>query len=117
MKAIDNQLSLSNTTVHETPIVSVQAFIEATRDSGYKSTSAAIAELIDNAVEANATNISINVAEMFLAGSRELSISVLDNGSGMSPHVLELALSLGAVPGSGLGRVQAGMEWDCQMIH
>lgn len=77
------------------PIVSVRAFVEATRDSGYKSTSAAIAELIDNSIEAGATLIEISVAETFTGGDREISISVLDNGSGMPKQILELALQFG----------------------
>ena len=49
------------------PIVAVRSFIEATRDTGYKSTGSAIAELVDNALEASANtstsplNMRINV--------------------------------------------------------
>lgn len=95
------------------PIVSVRAFIEATRDSGYKSTSAAIAELVDNAIEANADLIAITIVETFVAGTRAISISVLDNGSGMPREVLELALQFGGSTrfGSrkGLGRYGMGL--------
>jgi anti-sigma regulatory factor (Ser/Thr protein kinase) len=93
--------------------VSVRAFIEATRDSGYKSTSAAIAELVDNAIEAGANTITISVVETFVAGGREVSISILDNGSGMPREVLELALQFGGSTrfGSrkGLGRYGMGL--------
>src|SRR6185437_8493431 len=85
----------SGEAVRGMPIVSVRAFIEATRDSGYKSTSAAIAELVDNAIEAAADLISISIVETFVAGNRTISISVLDNGSGMPRQVLELALQFG----------------------
>jgi hypothetical protein len=95
------------------PIVSVRAFIEATRDSGYKSTSAAIAELVDNAIEAAADLITIGIVETFVAGNRTISISVLDNGSGMPRQVLELALQFGGSTrfGSrkGLGRYGMGL--------
>jgi len=30
------------------PLVAIQTFIEATRDSGYKSTASALSELVDN---------------------------------------------------------------------
>ena len=40
-------------------IVRLESFIQSTRDSGYKSTSAALAELVDNSIEANARNIHI----------------------------------------------------------
>ena len=42
-------------------IVAVDRFIQATRDSGYKSTSSAVAELVDNAIQADATRIRITV--------------------------------------------------------
>ena len=77
------------------PIVSVQAFIEATRDSGYKSTSAAIAEFVDNSIEAGASIVRIDVVETIHSGEREISISVLDDGCGMAPETLELALQFG----------------------
>lgn len=112
----DPAISLVNETVtagdlRGMPIVSVQAFIEATRDSGYKSTSAAIAELVDNAIEAGATAISVTVAEAFASGQREISLSVLDDGSGMSPDILELALQFGGTTrfGSRKGSGRYGM--------
>ncbi|WP_260705691.1 ATP-binding protein [Edaphobacter flagellatus] len=109
---IVNQASIEATSPG-LPIVSVRAFIEATRDSGYKSTSAAIAELVDNAIEANAEQITISIVETFIAGSRTISISVLDNGSGMPRQVLELALQFGGSTrfGSrkGLGRYGMGL--------
>ena len=42
-------------------IVAVDRFILATRDSGYKGTSSAIAELVDNSLQAHATEISISL--------------------------------------------------------
>ena len=42
-------------------IVAVDRFIQATRDSGYKNTSSAVAELVDNAIQADATRIRITV--------------------------------------------------------
>lgn len=100
MPGSDAPIPLANDAINDgdvpgMPIVSVQAFIEATRDSGYKSTSAAIAELVDNAIEAGASTISVNVAETFAGGQKEISLSVLDDGSGMSPDILELALQFG----------------------
>ena len=45
------------------PIVAVQSFVEATRDTGYKSTGSAIAELVDNALEASAKHIDITIEQ------------------------------------------------------
>jgi len=40
------------------PIVLHQPFIEATRDTGYRSSAAAVAELVDNSIQAAAKNWS-----------------------------------------------------------
>src|ERR1700680_977634 len=44
-------------------IVDVSSFIQATRDSGYKTTTSALSELIDNAIETEASHINIQVDE------------------------------------------------------
>ncbi len=74
------------------PLVAIRSFIEATRDSGYKSTSAAIAELVDNAFEAEATSVDVTIAEG-QGGAK--TVSVTDNGSGMPPGTMQLALQFG----------------------
>jgi hypothetical protein len=73
-------------------IIKLEQFIEATRDSGYKSTSSSLAELIDNSFEAGATDIEIHFAE---SSTRQIQVSVRDNGCGMTPTVLRLALRFG----------------------
>ena len=77
------------------PIVAVRSFIEATRDTGYKSTGAAIAELVDNAIEAEATEIDIQIEPIESAEGKQVAIRVADNGTGMKPQVLRLALQFG----------------------
>jgi hypothetical protein len=73
------------------PLVAMRSFIEATRDSGYKSTSSAIAELVDNSFEAEATEVDISLTE----DAGEKQVSVTDNGTGMPPATLQLALQFG----------------------
>src|SRR5579864_1341097 len=76
------------------PIVAVPTFINAIRDSGYKSTAAALAELVDNSLEAGAKHISIEIRP---GQGPELrpTITVVDDGCGMPPLVLRLALQFG----------------------
>jgi hypothetical protein len=74
------------------PIVAVRSFIEATRDSGYKSTSSAIAELIDNAFEAEAKTVDVFLTDDGEDGKR---IIVTDDGIGMAADLLQLALQFG----------------------
>lgn len=74
-------------------IVALNRFINATRDAGYKNTSSAVAELIDNSFEANASLVEIVFEESNI--KRELKVIVYDNGHGMTPSVLRLALQFG----------------------
>ncbi|RRN63486.1 ATP-binding protein [Caulobacter sp. 602-1] len=63
------------------------------RDSGYD-LSAAIAEVVDNSIEANANNISIDLIEG--DGKKHItSIVFVDDGAGMDPSVLQHYLVLG----------------------
>lgn len=73
-------------------IVALNHFIQATRDSGYRSTAAALAELIDNSLEASATKVNV---ELRRSHDGQLVVSICDNGCGMSPSVLQLALQFG----------------------
>ena len=95
------------------PIVSLQCFIEATRDSGYKGTSAAIAELVDNAFEAKAKLVTIDLVESVSAEGKSVSVSVTDDGTGMPPSVLQLAMQFGGSTRfqsrTGLGRYGMGL--------
>ncbi|HLL76219.1 MAG TPA: ATP-binding protein [Pyrinomonadaceae bacterium] len=77
----------------EYSIIELDHFIQATRDSGYKGTASAIAELIDNAFEASATCVSIRLQD---TGPQQMpTVIVSDNGTGMLPSVLRLALRFG----------------------
>lgn len=73
------------------PLVAIRSFIQATRDSGYKSTSSAIAELVDNSFEARADSVQIFLSE----GEDGKRIMVTDNGAGMPPQTMQLALQFG----------------------
>jgi len=97
------------------PIVAIQQFIEAVRDSGYKSTSFAIAELVDNALEASADLVDVNVT----TGSERSSqrITVVDDGTGMDPEAMQLALQFGGSTRfnsrRGMGRYGMGLPCSC----
>jgi hypothetical protein len=76
-------------------LVNFQNFILATRDSGYKSTSSALAELVDNAIEAGADRIEINIKKLEDAVVEQYELTVSDNGSGMDADELNIALQFG----------------------
>lgn len=84
----------------ETDIIPPELAVKAMRDSGYKNTAYAIAELIDNSIEAKAS-----LVEVFCYEERELinererrrikQLAVLDNGEGMDADTLRKALQFG----------------------
>jgi Histidine kinase-, DNA gyrase B-, and HSP90-like ATPase len=76
-------------------IVAVEQFIQATRDSGYKNTATAVAELVDNSLEADAASVEIRIAEFERGGGRGINLMVIDDGTGMTPSILRLALRFG----------------------
>lgn len=66
------------------------------RASGYKSTTHALAEIIDNSFDANATEVRVIFLETQEAGRRHIGeILISDNGDGMTPDVLQGALQFG----------------------
>jgi hypothetical protein len=81
-------------------VIPAKLAITAMRDSGYKNTAYALAELIDNAQQANATAIEvICLEEREQVRQRERSrvsrIAVIDNGDGMDARTLRMALQFG----------------------
>lgn len=98
----------------DSSIVAIDKFIQATRDSGYKNTASAISELVDNSIQAGATRIEIAIsASAEHDKSKCVEISVLDNGCGMDPFTLRLALRFGGSTRfgdrTGLGRYGMGL--------
>jgi hypothetical protein len=94
-------------------IVAVDRFIQATRDSGYKSTPSAVAELVDNAIQAEATRIRIAVRQATEGEDGAIEVVVQDNGTGMDPFTLRTALRFGGSTRfndrTGLGRYGMGL--------
>ena len=65
--------------------------LRAISNSGYD-INAALADLVDNSIDAGASNVLIRV---FLSGNRVTQIAVADDGLGMTPDELELAMAVG----------------------
>ncbi len=101
----------ARTNKQDASIIALDKFIQATRDSGYKGTSSAISELVDNSIQAGARTVSI----MFEPCEDEhgLTASVLDDGCGMDPFTLRQALRFGGSTRfgdrGGLGRYGMGL--------
>jgi hypothetical protein len=80
-------------TQHVDDLVVSSNFIRAVRESGYLSLSTALAELVDNSLQANATVVAISLHRP--KGAAHPEIEVLDNGSGMNRRQLEECLRFG----------------------
>ena len=77
-------------------IVPAYLAVKAMRDNGYKNTAYAIAELIDNSIQAKANEVKLVCIEGKVGGRRQInSIAVIDNGVGMDGSVLRMSLQFG----------------------
>ena len=109
---------MSNTDTRR--IVNTSLALKALREVGYRSTASAIAELVDNSIEADADDIIVVTKSKYSskngrrASYKVDSIAVLDNGIGMNPSDLGNCLSLGwgtrLQSRKGLGRFGFGLK-------
>lgn len=92
--------------------------VQAMRDNGYRNAAYALAELVDNSVQAGAGNVELLCAEQEVfvdkRTRRNLSeVAVLDDGCGMDAQVLRMALQFGngtrLDDRSGIGRFGMGL--------
>ncbi len=109
------------------PLVATEAFVRGMRDSGYKTTGTALDELVDNAIQAQATEISIvinfaegNASKKKLTSAVGGALAVVDNGHGMDPEMIQLATMWGGThrenSRDGLGRYGFGLPSACVAI-
>jgi hypothetical protein len=75
-------------------LVSPANFLLATRDTGYKSTPLAIAEFVDNSLQAGARRVSVEVLKSD-EHDYPIELRVIDDGAGMTPETLATALTFG----------------------
>lgn len=99
-------------------LVPAHLAVQAMRDNGYRNAAYAAAELIDNAIQAGATNVELMALEdsefvQQRTRARIKQIAVLDNGSGMDATQLRHALQFGngshLDDRSGIGRFGMGL--------
>ena len=93
--------------------------VNAMRDNGYKNAAYAIAELIDNSIQARAGSVELLCVESEEQLIRERrrrrirQVAVLDNGAGMDSEVLRQAIQFGngtrLNDRSGIGRFGMGL--------
>lgn len=96
-------------------IVDIKHMGDALRNTGYKSVSNAAAEIVDNSIEAGASDVFVILSETINRKSgRKIvgEIAFLDNGIGMNEEVLGKCLGIGATTRTarkGMGRFGVGL--------
>ena len=91
---------MNTQTNNDKPFIRGAEAIESMRDNGYKNAAYALAELIDNSIQAGAENVKLLCFEKVVSsGARSTRrinrIGIFDTGKGMSKDVLHLALEFG----------------------
>jgi hypothetical protein len=95
-------------------LVVPEAFIRGIRDLGYRGNGDAIAELIDNAIQAYADRVDVVFGYAgSSSGKKPVQLAVIDNGHGMEPSMIRMAVMWGGThregDRKGLGRYGYGL--------
>ncbi len=95
------------------PLMGTDNILEL-QDNGYKSTVSAIAEIIDNSIQASSTKIDIVIIKNTTKAQNEIEeILISDNGSGMNNETFDKALQMSSgtrsKAKSGLGKYGQGL--------
>lgn len=79
------------------PLIAAEAFVRGMRDSGYKSNATALDEFVDNAIQAQADQVDIVMGYATKNTSKKKPdyLAVVDNGHGMDPDMIRLAMLWG----------------------
>lgn len=110
-KAVLNRIIQEKATV---PLFFGQTLISSLRDVGYNSTTSALCEHVDNAIQWGATEVRVYFRQTGKIGNLKTDVLVLDNGTGMAPNILKFATAFGGSMvfdnRSGIGRYGMGMK-------
>ncbi|HWB02955.1 MAG TPA: ATP-binding protein [Verrucomicrobiales bacterium] len=102
-----------------TGVVMAEAFVRGMRDIGYKNTAYALNEVIDNAIEARASQIHIELLIDPPRGEDCLkAVAIIDNGMGMPHEWVRHSIRWGATHRdqknlTGMGRFGYGLKSSC----
>jgi hypothetical protein len=96
------------------PLFLGQTFVRSLRDVGYNNSISAVCEHVDNAVQWGARNVRVYFNQRGGRGDVKIDVVVLDDGAGMSPETLRVAMSFGGSTvydrRDGIGRFGVGMK-------
>jgi hypothetical protein len=96
------------------PMFMGQTLVHSLRDLGYNSTTSALCEHVDNAIQWGAKEVRVYFHQTGRQPHQRIDILVLDNGQGMAPNILKVATSFGGSMvydnRGGIGRYGMGMK-------
>ena len=96
------------------PLFLGQTLINSLRDLGYNSTTSALCEHVDNALQWGAKEVRVYFRQTGKQPNQQIDALVYDNGKGMAPHVLKVAMAFGGSMvydnRTGIGRYGMGMK-------
>jgi hypothetical protein len=96
------------------PLFLGQTLINSLRDLGYNSTTSALCEHVDNALQWGATEVRVYFRQTGKQPTQRIDALVYDNGKGMAPHVLKVGMAFGGSMvydnRAGIGRYGMGMK-------
>lgn len=96
------------------PLFLGQTLVNSLRDVGYNDTISAVCEHVDNSLQWDATEVRVYFHEQKDKNQKSIDVMIVDNGSGMAPHVLQVATSFGGSMvyenRSSIGRYGVGMK-------
>ncbi len=107
--------------INENGFMDSEFLADSIRSTGYNSADNAIAEIIDNSIEANAKETFIIASEGDVDGRNGIAqIAFLDNGIGMNENTLQSCLKLGASDKRktrrGIGRFGVGLTQSSMSV-
>lgn len=96
------------------PLFLGQTLINSLRDLGYNSTTSALCEHVDNAIQWGAKEVRVYFHQTGKRGGYRIDCLVMDDGQGMNPNVLKAAMAFGGSMvyenREGIGRYGVGMK-------
>ncbi|MBE8232412.1 MAG: ATP-binding protein [Endozoicomonadaceae bacterium] len=99
-------------------IIPAALVIKSMRDNGYKTAAHAIAELVDNSLQAKATTVQLICFDGYTVNTKRKlkqleEIAILDDGIGMTPKILQESLQFGGSSNrddpNGIGKFGMGL--------
>ena len=77
------------------PMFLGQTLVNSLRDLGYDSTTSAVCEHVDNSIQWGASEVRVYFRQTGKRGAYRIDAAVWDDGEGMPPHVLKVAMAFG----------------------